>query len=97
MNQPSIKNFKDPTDLAQWIKGLLYVGMGLAVVAVVFGILDYRILTMRHELALTFDDEISKSEMRQTTIAILRSTIGVWTGFLVLKWIYRINNNVHQL
>jgi hypothetical protein len=94
-------NFRDPTSLAKWTKLSLYAQMAISLVALVSGYLEYETLVALKEGA--FDSEqaavnaAEASDSRQGLVGIVQFAVITVSGFLILRWIHRINWNARAL
>jgi hypothetical protein len=93
--------FKDPTSLTRWAKGLLYLQIVITVIALISGVLEYKLLNdfkngvySSEEQAVTAGEA---NDFRQMVIGIIQVIITVALGIFILKWIYRANFNARQL
>ncbi len=93
--------FKDSSDLTNWVRYLLYVQIFVAMISIGSGFLEYQLLSDYRNGAYTSQENAiadgEASDQRQQIVASLQIVIAIISGFLILKWIYRANYNVHQL
>ncbi|MDH7482968.1 MAG: DUF4328 domain-containing protein [Armatimonadota bacterium] len=93
--------FIDLTKLTKWIKWLLCLQVGVAVIALISGGLEYQLLNDVkndvHTSQLQAIAAAEASDARQQVIVITKLIIFVVSGILILKWIYRANFNARQL
>jgi hypothetical protein len=80
---------------------MLYAQILIAVLSIISGYLEYQLLSdyqngvyTSQELAVA-DGEAS--DRRQGFIGILYMAVFIVSGFLILRWIYRVNYNARQL
>lgn len=94
-------NFSDMTSLTDWTKRLLYAGIALDVLAILSGVLEYRLLNdfkngvYTSEAAAVAAGEAS--DLRQRFIGIAQLLTFLVGGVLVLRWIHRANTNAREL
>ncbi|WP_240692172.1 DUF4328 domain-containing protein [Alteromonas portus] len=94
------KEFKDPSNLIAWIKYFLCFQVVLAFVAIGSNLMEYQLLT-DFQNGVYFSQEMAvadaeANDMRQAVIAFSYLGVFVVSGILILKWIYRANQNARQ-
>ncbi|MXS81715.1 DUF4328 domain-containing protein [Nitrosomonas oligotropha] len=93
--------FIDSAELTKWIKWFLYLQVGISVIALISGVLEYQLLNDFKDGVYAYQDEAiaaaEESDSRQQVISIIQLLILFVSGFLILKWIYRANFNARQL
>jgi hypothetical protein len=93
--------FIDSTELTKWTKWFLYLQVGVAVIALISGALEYQLLNDFKNGVYTSQPQAvaagEASDARQQVIGIIQLIIFVVSGILILKWIYRANFNARQL
>lgn len=93
--------FIDSAELTKWTKWFLYLQVGVAVIALISGALEYQLLNDFKNGVYTSQPQAvaagEASDARQQVIGIIRLIIFVVSGILILKWIYRANFNARQL
>ena len=93
--------FKSLKSLTQWIKYVLYAQVIIAILSVIFGFLEYQLLSAFQDgvygsLKDAFaDGEVTLGLLQGTGIASLIAFMA--SAVLIIKWIYRANYNAHQL
>ncbi|GEA13671.1 DUF4328 domain-containing protein [Alteromonas sp. KUL49] len=96
-----ISEFKNSNKLTQWVKYFLYAQVIIAFVSIVSGVMEYQLLT-DYKNGVYFDREqaVADGEVndrRQMIIGIIYIVNYVLSGILILRWIYRANENSRQL
>ena len=94
------KEFKDPSNLIAWIKYFLCFQVVLAFVAIGSNLMEYQLLT-DFQNGVYFSQEMAvadaeANDMRQAVIAFSYLGVFIVSGILILKWIYRANQNARQ-
>jgi hypothetical protein len=90
---PQVQAFSftvDPTGLTQFLQGLLWVSVAVACLAL---IIDLEELIHVHLGQLT-PDQIAGYDPMQGTVGWLQAGLGLLTGTVFLKWIYRAYKNI---
>ena len=93
--------FKSLKSLTQWIRYVLYAQVIIAILSIIFGFLEYQLLSAYQEgvyvsLKEAFaDGEVTLGLLQGTGIASLIAFMA--SAVLIIKWIYRANYNAHQL
>jgi Domain of unknown function (DUF4328) len=94
-------SFKDSAKLTSWVRYLLYAQVAIAVVSIVSGEMEYRLLTDFQLGRYATEAEAiaagDASDLRQALLALIDFSIFVVSGVLILMWIYRANYNARQL
>ena len=93
--------FIDSAELTKWTKWFLYLQVGVAVIALISGALEYQLLNDFKNGVYTSQAQAvaagEASDSRQQIIGITQIVIFLVSGILILKWIYRANFNARQL
>lgn len=93
--------FRDPTSLTRWTRNLLYVHIAVALLALASGFLEYRMLVALDEGAFASREAAIEaaqaSDRRQGLVGVLQLLVFIVSGFLVLRWIHRMNANARAL
>lgn len=93
--------FKSLKSLTKWIRYVLYAQILIAILSIIFGFLEYQLLSAYQEgvyasLQEAFaDGEVVIQLLQSIGIASLIAFIA--SAVLILKWIYRANYNARQL
>ena len=93
--------FKSLKSLTKWIRYVLYAQILIAIVSIIFGFLEYQLLSGYQEgvyasLEEAFaDGEVAIMLLQGIGVASLIAFMA--SAVLILKWIYRANYNTHQL
>jgi hypothetical protein len=95
-SQSSLADFIDPTRLTSWVRGFLVLYIGITIISLITGTLEYQLLQDAREGEISLA-QAEASDARQRVVAILTLCIYVVLAVLVLKWIYRANFNARQL
>ena len=101
MNGASDFRYRNPGSLARWTQYLLYAQIVITIVAVYVGLLE-------RDLLLAFRDagavgqkillpRLEESDARVALVGIVQLVIVVVGGFLILRWIHRMNWNARAL
>ena len=94
------QEFKDLSRLIVWIKYLLVVQVVIAVVSIGSNLMEYQLLT-DFQNGVYFSQEMAvadaeANDIRQAVIAFSYLGVFIVSGILILKWIYRANQNARQ-
>ncbi len=95
------EGFKSSECLTKWIRYVLYAQILIAILSIIFGFLEYQLLSAYQEgvyasLQEAFaDGEVVIQLLQSIGIASLIAFIA--SAVLILKWIYRANYNARQL
>ena len=95
------EGFKSSESLTKWIRYVLYAQILIAILSIIFGILEYQLLSGYQEgvyasLKEAFaDGEVAIQLLQGIGIASLIAFVA--SAVLILKWIYRANYNARQL
>ena len=82
---------KDLTSLTKFLKGMLWISLGLSVIALLSDFMQMNLLS-----AGSFSQaEADANDIRQRFIAVLQIVAFLVTGIAFLKWIHRANSNCH--
>ncbi|MDR2710031.1 MAG: DUF4328 domain-containing protein [Burkholderiales bacterium] len=95
------QGFKDSTRLTKWTVWILYAQVVVGVVAILFNLLEYQVLVNLKNDAFPSpelaDAAAEASDTRQAFIGIIQALLFFTSIVLVLKWIYRANDNARRL
>ncbi|AXT40440.1 DUF4328 domain-containing protein [Alteromonas sp. BL110] len=94
------EEFKNPTNLMAWIKYFLCFQVVLSFVAIGSNLMEYQLLT-DFQNGVYFSQEMAvadaeANDMRQAVNAFSYLGVFIVSGILILKWIYRANQNARQ-
>jgi hypothetical protein len=93
--------YRDPTSLAKWTVRSIYAQLGISLVAILSGYLEYDLLAALRDGAFDSQEAASAaaeaSDARQAMVALVQVAILVASGFLILRWIHRANWNARAL
>jgi hypothetical protein len=93
--------FKNLGSLTKWIKYMLYAQMLFAIISIIFGYLEYQLLSGYrdgvHVSQETIIADMEANDIRQGIVSVIYMIIYFVLAFLVLKWIYRANYNARKL
>lgn len=94
-------HFKDTRTLTRWVRYMLYAQIAFSFISIWSNLLEYQLL-LDYQNGVYFsqanavaDGEVN--DKRQQTIAIAYLVLFAVSGFLILRWIYRANENARQL
>lgn len=98
---PSLDQLKDPTKLTRWTIGILYAHIGIAVIAWIALLVAYVLmLQMPDGGSGDFQRMLARlhlADQSRVVIGLIQIIIWITSIILILKWIYRMNDNAHQL
>jgi hypothetical protein len=101
MAQPQSYPYRDPASLAKWTVASIYAQLGISLVAIASGYLEYDVLAALRDGAFDSPEAASAaaeaSDERQALVALVQVTILIVSGFLILRWIHRANWNARAL
>jgi hypothetical protein len=101
MAEPQVYPYRDPTSLVKWTRWSIYAQMGITAVAIMSGYLEYEVLAGLRDGVFESDEAATAaaeaSDARQGIVAIIQFLILVVSGFLILRWIHRVNWNARAL
>lgn len=93
--------FVSSESLTNWVRYMLYAQVLVAVLSIISGYLEYQLLSdfqngvyTSRELAMA---DGAASDQRQKLISIAYTVVFIVSGFLILRWIHRVNYNARQL
>lgn len=95
--------YKDPISLYKWSKILISLSIGMHVIAVVSGFMEYKLLTgilngayanMSYDALYSI---VEHNDLRETIVGIIQLILFLIQGIVILMWIHRANNNVRAL
>ncbi|KAF0802750.1 hypothetical protein A6D6_03925 [Alcanivorax xiamenensis] len=87
----------DTGALTKWVKRFLYADMAMAAVAVISGLLEYRLLLRLRDGVVLSDQVIEASYLRQGVVGLVQTLVLLTAMILVARWIYRANQNCRRL
>lgn len=95
------ERFKNLGGLTKWIRYVLYAQILIAILSMIFGFLEYQLLSAYQEgayasLKEAFADGEAAIQLLQGT-GIVSLIAFIASAVLILKWIYRANYNARQL
>lgn len=98
------QNFRDPTMLTKVTKWLLYAQLVVAVIVIIFRILEYRLVSDATSHLYVFQEQINAVieageaiEARLLIVTVIQIFLFIIGGIFILNWIYRANYNARQL
>ena len=99
--EATASTFRDPSKLTQWLKYLLYASIAIDLIAVLSGVLQYRLLS-DFNLGVYSSEALAtaaaeSNDNRQQVIGFLQISIFIVTTIPFVMWIYRANFNARQL
>ena len=101
MTETLTYQFRDPASLATWTKLSLYAQLTISCVAIVSGYLEYEVLVGIRDGSFESQqaavDVAEASDARQSLVALVQFVILIGSGFLILRWIHRVNWNARAL
>jgi hypothetical protein len=93
--------FRDPSTLANWARGLLYAEAALAAVAIISGVMEYSVLNAMKNGAYSSEAEMiaaaEANDARQMIIGIVQFAVIIASIIVFLMWVYRSNKNARAL
>ncbi|AFT70943.1 hypothetical protein B5T_02673 [Alloalcanivorax dieselolei B5] len=87
----------DTGGLTKWAIRLLYADMAMAAVAVISGLLEYRLLIRIRDGVVLSDQAIQTTAIRQGVVGLVQTLVLFTAVILVARWIYRANQNCRRL
>ncbi|WP_028865988.1 DUF4328 domain-containing protein [Psychromonas aquimarina] len=98
----SVKNeFKHSQKLTIWIRYVLYAQIVTAVLAIIFGTVEYQLLSAFQDgLYTSLEQAFAAGETAINIlqgVGILSLIVFIGSALLIVQWIYRANYNVRQL
>ncbi len=93
----SVASFSSPKDAGTWAKGLLIASLVLAVVAVISGLLQFKLLSRLAEGSNYTMEEVTQNDSRQGIIGVFQILIWIRTAIAFLIWFHRVNKNLPSL
>lgn len=93
--------YKDPTSLYKWSKILIIISIGMHVVAVASGFMEYQFLTKILDGTYRYinSEELyflaESNDFREMIVGIIQVLLFIIQGIVILMWIYRVNKNLH--
>ncbi len=98
---PSLDQLRDPTKLTRWTIRLLYAQISFTGIAWAALLIMYvLLLNLPNSGAHTFVSTLAELQMADQSrriITLVQAIILIASAVLILKWIYRMNHNAHQL
>ncbi len=93
--------FKNPTGLTGFLRTLLYIYIGILAVSGISDLFEYQLLQKIAAQGFPDNDFMNAAaqanDLRQGIIGIAMFILAIWSFVLMLKWIYRSNNNARAL
>lgn len=95
------RNLTDSSDIYNWIKWALYAQVGISIVAIISGMMEYELLS--NFKSGSFASEASaiaaaeSNDSRQRVIGVIQFLVFIISGIIILKWIYRANLNARKM
>jgi hypothetical protein len=80
----------DPTGLTKFLQRLLWISVLVACVALVDDIAEF----LQVQVGQLSPDQVASNDPVQGFIGLLQSGLGILTGIIFLKWIYRSYKNI---
>lgn len=99
----SNEDFKDPSALYKWSKILIFLSIGMSVIGVISGFMEYQFLlsiadgTFAYLSDEAFYLKADHNDIRESIIGGIQFLLFILQGIIVLMWIYRANKNVRAL
>ncbi len=94
-DRPPLTGFKDATTLTKWTTGILYVSVAVTFLAIISGVLEYRLLSDIENSG--YDPQLveaaERNDIRQGVMGILQLLTLLPAAVLILVWIHRANAN----
>lgn len=101
MTQPQAYPYRDPTSLVKWTRASIFAQLGISVIAIMSGYLEYEVLAALRDGTFASQDAATAaaeaSDARQAMVALVQIAIIVVSGVLILRWIHRANWNARAL
>ncbi len=93
------RDYRDPTALTQWVKGLLIVTVLLDLLGTGSGFMEFAFLQdlAAGTLGGDFEAAANANDMRQQSIGVAQLVLWIVTGIVFLTWIHRANRNARAL
>jgi hypothetical protein len=95
------EGFKDSESLTKWVIYMLYAQILIAVIAIISGYLEYKLLSDFQNGVYTSQELAAAgaeaSDQRQGIVGVLYLVVSVISGFFILRWIHSMNYNARQL
>lgn len=96
-----MENYKNMDSLTKWVRYFLYIQVIVAIISVVSNSLEYQLLTDFQNGTYTSEEaavaDAEASDNRQSTVASVYLLVFIVSGVLILRWIYRANQNARAL
>jgi hypothetical protein len=90
--------YVDPAPLAKYVVWAIWVQIAFGVVSLISDGMEYSLLNAMNNGTISGDTMMSQAnanDARQQVIAIVNLMVLLGTAFLVLKWIFRADKNLH--
>jgi len=93
------RDYRDPAQLTQWLKGLLVISLLLDLIAVGSGFMELAFVRSfaAGTLEGDFDTVAAANDARQQAIGLGQFGLWIVTGIVFLTWIHRANRNARAL
>jgi hypothetical protein len=93
--------FNNLDNLTKWLKYFIYLQIFSASISVIVGYLEYNLLSRFNKGDITDGTNYlalaDQLEIFQIVVALLYSIIFIISGIVILRWLYKANQNAHQL
>jgi Domain of unknown function (DUF4328) len=80
----------DPTGLTKFLQGLLWASVVVACLALLIDLEE----VVRVQLGQLTPDQLSGSDPMQGVVGLSQASLGIVTGIVFLKWVYRAYKNI---
>jgi hypothetical protein len=95
------QNAADSSDVFSWTKWALYAQVGISIVAIISGMMEYELLSnFKSGNFVSESSAIAAAESndsRQDAVGIIQFLVFIISGIIILKWIYRANLNARKM
>src|SRR5690554_1726951 len=93
--------YRESENLTTWTTNMIYVYLFISFISIISNFLEYDFLSkldsgVYHDHSKMMADAYL-SDNRQNVIGIIYSIIFITSGFLILRWIHRANNNIRAV
>lgn len=94
------QNATNSSDIFNWAKWALYAQIGISIIAIISGFMEYELLT--NFKSGNFVSEASavaaaeSNDTRQGAVGVIQFLVFIISGIIILKWIYRANLNARN-
>lgn len=94
-------NYKDSSNLTNWVRYMLYAQIVVAIISLGSNFLEYQLLSDYQNGVYTSREQAiadgEANDQRQQMVALVYLAVFIVSGFLILRWIHRANYNARQL